>query len=120
MESSEWTEDDMMADDLEPGETLELQVIVISTADVVAVDEADDEQSREVTSTCQCGVESQPIGDSSPTRPAIERRDSVSIRFADLATIFGDAVPRPPRLISGDALKTSAHFSQVHLCIWRL
>ncbi|QDV47498.1 hypothetical protein Enr13x_74080 [Stieleria neptunia] len=115
--NQEWTEKEMMSGEPEAGETLELQVIVISTANA---GETDDQQAREVTSTCHCGMESQPIGDSSPTRPTIERRDSVAIRFADLSTIFGDAVLIPPRLFRGDALNSPERFSQFHLCNWRL
>lgn len=113
----EWTDDEMTVEDLAASETLELQVIVISTTDADAVDES---QAREVTSACHCGMESQPLGDSSPSRPTIERRDSVAIRFADLATIFGDTHARPPRLLRDGAADSPAHFSQIHLCIWRL
>tara|TARA_R110002049_G_scaffold288534_1_gene471104 strand:- start:20453 stop:21055 length:603 start_codon:yes stop_codon:yes gene_type:complete len=115
--NEEWTEDEMMAEDLSASETLELQVIVISMTDADAVDES---QTREVTGVCHCGMESQPLGDSSPSRPTIERRDSVAIRFADLATIFGDAIAKPSRLSQSEVSNSPAHFSQIHLCIWRL
>lgn len=113
----EWAEDEMMAEDLAASESLEMQVIVISTTDEDAVDES---QAHEVTSACHCGLESQPLGDSSPSRPTIERRDSVAIRFADLATIFGATHVKPPRQLQSEASNPPAHFSQIFLCIWRL
>lgn len=110
-------EDETMAEDLAAIETRELQVIAISTTDTDAVDEI---QAREVTSACHCGMESQPLGDSSPSRPTIDRRVSVAIRFADLATIFGDAHTKPPRRLQSELPNSPARFSQIHLCIWRL
>lgn len=121
MGSSDSSEDEtVVCDNGESSETLELQVIVISTADAVTTDDRSDQQYDQVKSTCRCGLESQPIGDSSPVRPTVERRDSVAIRFADLALIFGDAVPKPPRLLGSEAFNLPPHFSQIHLCIWRL
>ncbi|WP_442506366.1 membrane or secreted protein [Novipirellula sp. SH528] len=98
-------------------ETLTLKVIVINTADSVVMNEL---ATAEMVSGCQCGIESQPLGDSSPMRPTIQQRDVVAARFADLATIFGDAVPRVPRNVGSEESISPPHFSQIHLCIWRL
>tara|TARA_R110002073_G_scaffold149534_11_gene303311 strand:+ start:12960 stop:13478 length:519 start_codon:yes stop_codon:yes gene_type:complete len=113
------TEPESSADDHNRGlsNTLALKVIVISTADSVVMNEL---ATAEMAPGCQCGIESQPLGDSSPMRPTIQQRDVVAVRFADLATIFGDAVPRPPRMVGSEVAISPPHFSQIQLCIWRL
>lgn len=75
----------------------------------------------EVTSTCGCGVESPPLGESAPARPSIPTRESVAIRHSDLADLFGGPVlPQRPISVRGEDLLLSPHFSQIQLCIWRL
>ncbi len=113
----EFTRDDC---DLDSGEALELKVIVISTTESVISSDSQEPDNNQVVSGCHCGFESQPIGDSSPVRPTVEQRDSVAVRFADLATIFGGVVPRPPRIAGSDEAMSPPRFSQIHLCIWRL
>ena len=107
-------------DDHPPSEAIERQAIVFGTADAAATDTPVEQAATALASTCLCGFESQPIGDSSPSRPKIERRDSVSVRFALLVTIFGDANPPSPLAHYGEGVLPLPHFSQIHLCIWRL
>ncbi|QDV83771.1 membrane or secreted protein [Planctomycetes bacterium TBK1r] len=107
----------------QPEETLELQVIVLSTTEAAAdSDDAigDAAEEVEVTSTCGCGVESPPLGESAPARPTIPTRESVAIRYSDLADLFGGSVlPRCPLSVRGESIK-QPRFSQIQLCIWRL
>ncbi|QDV85262.1 membrane or secreted protein [Planctomycetes bacterium TBK1r] len=105
--------------------TLELKVIAISTVEPAAFEgceakEGDTQSSNEVSSTCRCGVEGPPLGDSAPPRPTVSPRQSVAIRHSNLADLFGGAMfPRPGRRDVGEIL-LSPHFSQVQFCIWRL
>lgn len=110
---------------MQSDETLELKVIVISTAEPAAVDGCEagagaSQASDQVSSTCGCGVESPPLGESAPSRPTVSPRESVAIRHSDLVDLFGGSMlPRPRRRDVGEALP-SLHFSQIQLCIWRL
>jgi hypothetical protein len=109
----------------QPEETLELQVIVLTTAEAAVAADSDDAMGDaaadvEVKSTCGCGFESPPLGESAPARPTIPTRESVAIRHSDLADLFGGIVlPRRPLCVRGESIK-QPHFSQIRLCIWRL
>ncbi len=109
----------------QPQETLELQLIVLNTTETAVAADSDDAIGNataevEVTSTCGCGVESPPLGESTLARPTISTRESVAIRHSDLADLFGGSVlPRRPFSVRGESIK-QPHFSQIQLCIWRL
>lgn len=109
----------------QPEETVELQVIVLSTTKPAVAADSDDAivdvmVGAEVTSACGCGVESSPLGESAPARPTIPTRESVAIRHSDLADLFGgSALPRRPFSVCGESVK-QPHFSQIQLCVWRL
>ncbi len=106
-------------------ETLELKVTVISTTEPAAIDGCEpvagsSQASDLVFSTCGCGFESPPLGESVPSRPTVSQRQSVAIRHSDLVDLFGGSMfPRPRRRDVGEVLP-SPHFSQVQLCVWRL
>tara|TARA_A100001391_G_scaffold199227_2_gene181887 strand:- start:527 stop:1075 length:549 start_codon:yes stop_codon:yes gene_type:complete len=106
-------------------EILELQVITISTAEPSVAADSDVAMSGEIadvelTSTCRCGVESSPLGESAPARPTLPIRDSVAIRHSELDDLFGGPLlpQRPSSVRSEDFMRP--HFSQIQLCIWRL
>ncbi len=109
----------------QPQETLELQIIVLSTTEAAVAADSDDAigdatAEVEVTSNCGCGVESPPLGESAPARPTLPTRESVAVRHSDLADLFGGSVlPRRLFSVRGESVK-QPHFSQIQLCIWRL
>lgn len=104
----------------QPSEQIEIRVIVISTADAIESETSSERQSGGISSACLCGFDSQPIGEPVPPRPNIERRDSVSVRFSDLATIFGETKHQSRHVVADEHPTLAPHFSQIHLCIWRL
>ena len=109
---------------------LDLKVIVISTKSSAGcelnLDPADEdpeiaESAMELLlSTCRCGVESPPLGDSAPSRPTISPREPIAVRSFDLADIFGGRQPARPVRHDVSLSKASPHCSQILLCIWQL
>jgi hypothetical protein len=101
-------------------DNIEIRVIVISTAESIEPETSGVRQSDGVSSACLCGFDSQPVGETVPLRPTIERRDCVSVRFSDLATIFGEAKHQLRHIVAEEHPSLATNFSQIQLCIWRL
>ncbi|MCO8120876.1 membrane or secreted protein [Stieleria sp. TO1_6] len=89
-------------------------VIVLSTAD------SQQPGPHRIVTGCHCGFQSQPMGEPSPVRPVIEQRESVAVRFTDLAAIFGEVVSGLPRVVRTEDAPAPRHSRQIDLCIWRL
>ncbi len=109
---------------LQSDETLDVDVIVISTTppSVAADPEANTGHATQVdvSSTCHCGVERPPLGESVPARPTAPTRDSVLVRHSDLVDLFGESgLSHAPSRVRGDD-SPQPHFAQIQLCIWRL
>ena len=79
-----------------------------------------DESETTLQSLCLCEQNSQPLSDSSPTRPVNESRASLAIRFS--GPVGADSDSRLSLSIARDGkdVPALAHFSQILLCIWRL
>ena len=106
-------------------ETLELKVIVISTTEPSDTVDCNANLNAvpadvEVSSSCGCGIDSVPLGESAPARPTISPRDSVAIRHADLIDLFGGSTFPRPRCRDFGGVSSPPHFSQIQFGIWRL
>ncbi len=78
------------------------------------------ESETTIQSLCLCEQNSQPLSDSSPTRPVNESRASLAMGFAGPVGADRDGRLSPALARDGTDIAELAHFSQIVLCIWRL
>ncbi len=79
-----------------------------------------DELETTLQSHCFCEQNSQPLSDSSPTRPVNESRASLAIGFDGLIGDDSDSRLSLSIAREGTDVPVLAHFSQIVFCVWRL